>query len=66
MITFGGVVTTISPPLNIHIMPNKAKKGYVPYKYKSKGNLFIDPVTGLASSYNPRVKGDGGKARLSH
>lgn len=45
-------------------MKAKAKKGYVPYKYKSNGNLVIDPVTGLVSSFNPRVKGDGSRARL--
>ncbi len=44
----------------------KKLKKYVPYKYKSKGSLFIDPVTGLASSFNPRVKGDKSRARLSN
>ena len=46
-------------------MKDKDKKGYVPYVYKCN-ELFIDPISGLASEFNPRVKGDGSDARLSH
>ena len=34
----------------------KNAKKYVPYKYKSKGQLTIDPRTGVMSSFNPRAK----------
>jgi len=40
------------------------KQDYVPYKYKAKGNITIDPVTGCATPFNPRVKGDGSDAKL--
>lgn len=40
------------------------KQEYVPYKYKTTGKVFIDAVTGLASTFDPKVKGDGDRARL--
>lgn len=38
-------------------------KNYVPYTYKSEGTIIIDSKTGCATSFNPKVKGDGMKAK---
>lgn len=35
------------------------------YQYKCSGKRLIDPRTGLVVVSNPRIKGDGSKARLS-
>lgn len=40
------------------------KDVYVPYKYKCKGQRIIDPITGCLTISNPRIKGDGSRARI--
>ena len=41
----------------------KNSKEYVPYTYKCQGNIRIDAKTGCATSFDPKMKGDGSIAK---